>query len=44
MFIVMQITGALLAVAVGAFLYPDVVASDLVVPHDSATEEQGVTR
>ena len=34
MFIVMQLAGALLAVCVGAFLFPDVVAADLVVPHD----------
>jgi arsenate reductase len=33
MFIAMQIIGGLLAVAVGAFLFPDVPATDLVVPH-----------
>jgi arsenate reductase len=33
MFIVMQVIGALLAVAIGAFLFPDVQAADLVVPH-----------
>jgi arsenate reductase len=34
MFIVMQLAGALLAVWIGVFLFPDVVAADLVVPHD----------
>jgi glycerol uptake facilitator-like aquaporin len=33
LFIVMQTLGAVLAVAVGAFLFPDVPAADLAVPH-----------
>ncbi len=37
MFIVMQVLGALVAVALGMFLFPGVPATDLVVPHD-ATE------
>ena len=35
MFIVMQVLGALLAVALGLFLFPDIPATDLVVPHES---------
>jgi arsenate reductase len=34
MFIVMQVIGALLAVALGLFLFPNVAAADLVVPHE----------
>ena len=33
-FIVMQVLGALLAVALGVFLFPDIPAIDLVVPHE----------
>jgi arsenate reductase len=36
MFIVMQVLGALLAVALGLFLFPGVPATDLVVPHESS--------
>jgi glycerol uptake facilitator-like aquaporin len=36
-FIVMQILGALLAVALGLFLFPDIPATDLIVPHESET-------
>jgi len=36
MFIVMQIIGALLAVALGVFLFPGIPATDLVVPHESS--------
>jgi len=35
MFIVMQVLGALLAVALGSFLFPGVPAADLVVPHEA---------
>jgi glycerol uptake facilitator-like aquaporin len=35
MFVVMQVLGALLAVALGVFLFPDIPATDLVVPHES---------
>jgi glycerol uptake facilitator-like aquaporin len=35
MFIVMQVLGALLAVALGIFLFPGVPAADLVVPHEA---------
>ena len=35
MFMVMQVIGALLAVALGAFLFPGLPAADLVVPHES---------
>jgi glycerol uptake facilitator-like aquaporin len=35
MFVVMQVIGALLAVALGAFLFPGIPAADLVVPHES---------
>ena len=35
MFIVMQVLGALLAVALGLFLFPGIPATDLVVPHES---------
>ncbi len=35
MFIVMQVIGALLAVALGLFLFPDIPATDLIVPHES---------
>jgi glycerol uptake facilitator-like aquaporin len=35
MFIVMQVLGALLAVALGLFLFPDIPATDLIVPHES---------
>jgi arsenate reductase len=35
MFVVMQVIGALLAVALGAFLFPGLPAADLVVPHES---------
>jgi glycerol uptake facilitator-like aquaporin len=34
MFIVMQVIGALVAVALGVFLFPDIPAADLVVPHE----------
>jgi glycerol uptake facilitator-like aquaporin len=34
MFIGMQVLGALLAVALGLFLFPDVPAADLVIPHE----------
>jgi arsenate reductase len=36
MFVVMQVLGALLAVALGLFLFPDIPATDLVVPHESS--------
>ena len=36
MFVVMQVLGALLAVALGLFLFPGVPATDLVVPHESS--------
>jgi glycerol uptake facilitator-like aquaporin len=36
-FVVAQIAGALLAVAVARFLRPDIPAEDLVMPHDEAT-------
>jgi len=36
MFIVMQIIAALLAVALGVFLFPGIPATDLVVPHESS--------
>jgi arsenate reductase len=35
MFVVMQVIGALLAVALGVFLFPGIPATDLVVPHES---------
>jgi glycerol uptake facilitator-like aquaporin len=35
MFIAMQVLGALLAVALGLFLFPGIPATDLVVPHES---------
>ncbi len=35
MFVVMQVLGALAAVALGLFLFPGIPASDLVLPHDS---------
>jgi arsenate reductase len=35
MFIVMQVVGALLAVALGVFLFPGVPATDVIVPHES---------
>jgi arsenate reductase len=35
MYIVMQVLGALLAVALGLFLFPGIPATDLVVPHES---------
>lgn len=35
MFVVMQVLGALLAVALGVFLFPDIPATDLVVPHEA---------
>jgi glycerol uptake facilitator-like aquaporin len=35
MFVVMQVIGALLAVALGAFLFPGIPATDLVVPHEA---------
>ena len=35
MFIVMQVLGALLAIALGLFLFPGIPATDLVVPHES---------
>ncbi len=35
MFVVMQVLGALLAVAVGVFLFPGIPATDLVVRHES---------
>jgi glycerol uptake facilitator-like aquaporin len=35
MFIVMQLLGALLAVGLGVFLFPGMLATDLVVPHES---------
>jgi glycerol uptake facilitator-like aquaporin len=34
-FVVMQVLGALLAVALAAFLFPGIPAADLVVPHES---------
>jgi hypothetical protein len=34
MFIVMQVLGALLAVALGLVLFPDIPAADLVVPRE----------
>jgi glycerol uptake facilitator-like aquaporin len=36
MFIVMQVIGALVAVALGLFLFPGIPATDLVVPHESS--------
>ena len=38
-FVVAQLLGGLLAVGLGRFLYPDVPAVDLVVPHDGAAGE-----
>jgi glycerol uptake facilitator-like aquaporin len=38
MFIVMQVLGALLAVALGVYLFPGIPAADLVVPHDSSEQ------
>jgi len=35
MFVVMQVLGGLLAVALGLFLFPDIPATDLVVPHEA---------
>lgn len=35
MFIVMEVLGALIAVALGLFLFPHIPAADLVVPHES---------
>jgi hypothetical protein len=35
MFVVMQVAGALLAVALGSFLFPGLPATDLVVPHEA---------
>jgi glycerol uptake facilitator-like aquaporin len=35
MFIAMQVLGALLAVALGVFLFPGLPATDLIVPHES---------
>jgi glycerol uptake facilitator-like aquaporin len=35
MFVAMQVLGALLAVALGVFLFPGIPATDLVVPHES---------
>jgi arsenate reductase len=35
MFVVMQVLGALAAVALGAYLFPGIAAADLVVPHDA---------
>jgi glycerol uptake facilitator-like aquaporin len=35
MFVVMQVLGALLAIALGLFLFPDIPATDLVVPHEA---------
>jgi glycerol uptake facilitator-like aquaporin len=35
LFIVMQVLGGLLAVAVGVFLFPGLPAADLVIPHES---------
>jgi glycerol uptake facilitator-like aquaporin len=35
MFVVMQVVGALAAVALGAFLFPGLPAADLVVPHET---------
>jgi glycerol uptake facilitator-like aquaporin len=34
MFVVMQVLGALAAVGLGIFLFPDVTAADVVVPHE----------
>lgn len=36
MFVVMQVLGALLAVALGIYLFPGIPAADLVVPHDDS--------
>jgi arsenate reductase len=36
MFIVMQVIGALLAVALGLFLFPNIPAADLVIPHEQS--------
>jgi glycerol uptake facilitator-like aquaporin len=38
MFVVMQVCGGLLAVALGVFLFPDVPAADLVVAHEPEQE------
>ena len=38
MFVVMQVAGALVAAALGIFLFPDTRAADLVVPHEGAPE------
>jgi len=38
MFVVMQVLGALVAIALGVFLFPGIPAADLVVPHE-ATEQ-----
>jgi len=36
MFVAMQVLGALLAVALGIYLFPGIPAADLVVPHDGS--------
>lgn len=36
MFVVMELAGGLVAVAAGRFWFPNVVADDIVVPHDAA--------
>jgi arsenate reductase len=38
MFIAMQVLGALAAIALGVFLFPDIPATDLVVPHPAAEQ------
>ncbi len=38
MFVVMQVLGALLAVALGVYLFPGIPAADLVVPHESSEQ------
>ena len=37
-FVIAQVVGALLAVALALYLFPGVPASDLVVPHDEPIE------
>jgi arsenate reductase len=39
MFVVMQVVGALTAVALGVFVFPDTRAADLVMPHEGASEQ-----
>ena len=40
MFIVMQLAGGLTAIAASRYWFPDRLATELVVPHDDAHQEQ----